>query len=171
MLEQPDRLWEVHGGQLREKPAMSEVHNRTIWRLVLELFPQMDVARFELRTNMGRLRQANSTYYVPDLYIVPIIGPDTVRDRPYRLEVFNDPLPLVVEGWSPSTGNYDVREKIPEYQRRGDHEIWEIHPFDLTLTAWHCQPDSSYFQSVHRTGVLPLAAFPDVTIDLDALFA
>ncbi|MEP6871059.1 MAG: hypothetical protein ABI939_04320 [Anaerolineaceae bacterium] len=33
------------------------------------------------------------------------------------------PLPFVAEVWLPSTGEYDVDEKFPQYQRRGDLEI------------------------------------------------
>lgn len=32
----------------------------------------------------------------------------------YELEVYDTPLPLVVEVWSPSTGSYDVDAKVPE---------------------------------------------------------
>jgi Uma2 family endonuclease len=171
MLEQTDRLWEVHRGNLREKPSMSESHNIVIWRLNVQLVSQLDVSKYELRINLGRVRHTDATYYVPDLYIVPVQGPRSIRDLPYKLEVFNEPLPLVVEGWSPSTGQYDVNEKIPEYQRRGDLEIWKLHPFDFTLTAWRRQSDGTYSTDIYRTGSLQLAALPDVTVDLDALFA
>jgi Uma2 family endonuclease len=50
------------------------------------------------------------------------------RLRGDELELYVEPLPLVVEVWSPSTGQYDVDEKLPEYQRRGDLEIWRFHP-------------------------------------------
>jgi len=80
-------------------------------------------------------------------------------------------LALVVEIWSPSTGGYDVAEKLPEYMRRGDREIWFIHPVELTLTAWRRQQDGTYAKSVHRDGRLELAAVPGVVVDLDALFA
>ena len=46
------------------------------------------------------------------------------------LEVYEGPLPLVVEVWSASTGNYDVESKLLEYQRRGDLEIWRLHPYE-----------------------------------------
>src|SRR5687767_13003848 len=87
MLAEPDRLWEVHRGKLREKPSMSDSHNRVIWRLVRELALQLDPDRFEARFNMGRVRRGETTYYVPDVYVVPFPGPQTVRDQPYRLEV------------------------------------------------------------------------------------
>jgi Uma2 family endonuclease len=171
MLEEPHRFWEVHRGKLREKPSMSESHNRVIWRLVRNLSSQLDPDRFEARINMGRVRRGEATYYIPDVYVVPIVGPATVRDVPYRLEVFDQPLPLVVEGWSPSTGAYDVNEKLPEYKTRGDREIWRLHPYDFTLTTWRRQPDGEYTMSVHRSGTIEPIALPGVVIDIDALFA
>jgi Uma2 family endonuclease len=170
MLEEPERFWEVHRGQLREKPSMSESHNIVIWRLVRDLSSQLDPNRFEARINMGRVRHGETTYYVPDIYVVPIVGPASVRNRPYRLEVFDRPLPLVVEGWSPSTGNYDVTEKLPEYIGRGDQEIWYLHAFKLILDAWRRQADGSYSHSVHRSGTIEPIALPGVIIDLDKLF-
>jgi Uma2 family endonuclease len=53
-----------------------------------------------------------------------------------ELEIYDEPLPLVAEVWSPSTGGYDVLAKLPEYRRRGDTEIWLLHPYERTLTAW-----------------------------------
>jgi Uma2 family endonuclease len=86
------------------------------------------------------------------------------------LEVFDQPLPLVVEGWSPSTGGYDINEKLPEYIRRGDQEIWRVHPFDFVLTAWRRQPDETYAESIHTSGTIEPIALPGVIIDLDKLF-
>ena len=80
-------------------------------------------------------------------------------------------MPLVVEVWSPSTGDYDVETKLQEYQRRGDLEIWRIHPYEQTLTAWRRQPDGSYTETLYRGGRVQPVALPNVTIDLDDLFA
>lgn len=80
------------------------------------------------------------------------------------------PLPLVVEVSSPSTGDYDVDTKLPEYQRRGDLEIWRVHPYDHALTAWRRQPDGSYLEMGHTGGGVRPVALPGVAIDLDALF-
>ena len=33
-------------------------------------------------------------------------------ERAGRLEVYDDPMPLVVEVWSPSTGDYDVDDSF-----------------------------------------------------------
>jgi len=72
--------------------------------------------------------------------------------------------------WSPSTGEYDVHVKLREYQLCGDAEIWLIHPYDQTLTAWRLQPDGSYGMTIYREGVVTPVALPDVRIDVATLF-
>jgi Uma2 family endonuclease len=173
MLNHPDQLWEVHRGQLREKPAMSESHNRVLRRLARarELNVQLDPDRYEVAMNMGRVRWGDDTYYIPDVYVIPIEPGTTIRDQAYRLEVFDRPLPFVAEGWSPSTGNYDVDGKLPRYKDRGDREIWRLHPFDLMVSAWQRQPDGSYDEVVLRSEKVQLIALPGVMIDLDLIFA
>ncbi len=59
----------------------------------------------------------------------------------------------------------------PEGHRRGDTEIWLIHPYERTLTAWRRQPDGTYAETVYRGGPVQPATLPDVTIGLDTLFA
>jgi len=86
------------------------------------------------------------------------------------LAIFSDPLPLVVEVWSPSTGDYDVDAKLPVYQQRGDLEIWRIHPYERTLTVWQRQPDGSYVETIHHGGIVTPVGLPGVEIDLDELF-
>jgi Uma2 family endonuclease len=106
---------------------------------------------------------------MPDLMVVPAAYSEEIRDRPV-LAIFSDPLPLVVEVWSPSTGDYDVDAKVPVYQQRGDLEIWRIHPYERTLTTWIRQSDGSYLESTYREGIIHPVALAGVTIDLDELF-
>jgi Uma2 family endonuclease len=61
--------------------------------------------------------------------------------------------------------------KLPEYQRRGDLEIWLVHPYEHTITAWRRQTDGSYIESFHDSGTIEPAHLPDVRIDLADLFA
>jgi len=100
--------------------------------------------------------------------------PDAIRVgqelEEYDILFYEDPVPLVVEVWSPSTGDYDVEEKLREYQRRGDVEIWRIHPYEHTLTVWRLQTDGNYSETLSRAGQVQLAALPNASIDLDALF-
>ena len=171
-LEDPSGHWELHCGVLRQKPGMSFEHSNVTFRLAFSLAQQLDEREFVVRPNMGRVRRSVQNYYIPDLFVVPA---ELVREgrseRPSALEFYAASLPLVVEVWSPSTGDYDVDEKLPEYQRRGDLEIWRIHPYERTLIAWRRQPDGTYTESLYRGGTVQPVALPGVTIDLDALFA
>jgi Uma2 family endonuclease len=91
-------------------------------------------------------------------------------DRHDVLEVYEQPLPLVVEVRSRSTGDYDVEEKLVVYKQRGDSAIWRIHPYDRTLTAWRRLSDGSYGESIHRERIVYPGALPSVAIELAALF-
>jgi Uma2 family endonuclease len=169
-LADPDRKWELHQGRLREKPGMTWDHQDAIIQLAVQLHQQLDRGEFRVHVNGGRLRRATENYYVPDLIVIPLALGRELRGRPDRLEVFSDPLPLVVEAWSPSTGRYDMASKLPEYQRRGDREIWRLHPYERTLTAWRRRPDGSYDETVFTGGTVQPVALPNVTVDLAALF-
>jgi Uma2 family endonuclease len=163
--------WEIHEGELREKPSMTFRHEDVSFYLGHQLALQLDRTHFRVRVNGGRVRREDVTYYIPDVFVFPttMIGPD--KDRTDVLEIYDEPLPLVVEVWSPSTGGYDIDAKIPEYRRRGDLEIWRLHPFEKTLAAWRRQPDGSYTELILQGGTVQAVALPNVTIDLDALFA
>jgi Uma2 family endonuclease len=165
----PDGLWELHDGRLVEKPGMSWKHLDVAFELGYQLRLQLDRTRFRIFVE-GRVRRPTAAVLQPDVMVVPASYGDDISDLP-GLAIFSDPLPLVVEIWSPSTGDYDVDTKIPVYRQRGDLEIWRIHPYERTLTRWIRQADGSYRETVHRGGVVTLAALPGVTIDLDALFA
>ena len=168
-LEDPNGRWELHNGELRQKPHMSADHNRTISRLFGWVFQQVDQERFEVRSNLGHVRRSSRSYYLPDVHVVPVeLVQPQIGTR--RLEVFATPLPLVIEVWSPSTGDYDLETKVPEYQARGDLEIWRVHPFEHTVIAWVRQPNGTYLESLHSGGIIRPAALPAVSIDLDKLF-
>jgi Uma2 family endonuclease len=168
--EDPDGRWELDRGHLREKPSMSYRHNRVTVHLGGQLLQQLDPDEHEVRINLGHVNRIDETYYIPDVFVLPVsaIGPD--HDRPDILEIYDQPLPLVVEVWSPWTGTYDVNAKLPEYRRRGDLEIWRVHPFDRTLTVWRRRPDGGYVETVYDGGHVQPASLPGVTIDLDALW-
>ncbi len=116
--------------------------------------------------NAPTLQISPGTYLIPDVAVVPNRG---LTDET-GLENYEDPLLFVAEIWSPSTGIYDVDTKFPEYRRRGDCEIWRIHPRDRTVIAWTLQPDGSYTETTHRSGIATVGTLPGVRIDMDRLF-
>ena len=148
---------------------MSE-HDVLAGRIAGRLSRQIDPDQFEV-SEVARLRVATGRFYVPDVCVIPM---EYIRRRltwSPRLRVFDEPMPFVLEVWSPSTGDYDVQDKLPEYRRRGDLEIGLLHPRRRTLTAWRRQPDGSYAETMYRGATVSLVALPGVTADLDALFA
>ena len=168
-LGDPSGQWELHHGQLRVKPGMSDEHGDIMMVLAALLHNQLDRNVFRVRAHHARLRRSADTYYVPDIAIIPTPMERALRERPGSLDAYADPLPLVIEIWSPSTGGYDINEKVPDYQRRGDLEIWRVHPYERTLIAWRRLPDGSYAEETHRGGLVPVASLPGVVIDFDAL--
>jgi Uma2 family endonuclease len=146
-------------------------HNQTAFRLVAQLFAQIDLSQLVVRINHGHLRRPGRSYLIPDIFVVrrERTIPDDERDD--SLDVYDARAQLVVEVWSPSTGGYDVDAKLPEYRASGDLEIWRIHPYKRTLTAWRRRPDGSYDETIHTGGRLQPLAVPGVTINLDQLFA
>ena len=173
-LEDPEGQWELVCGRLRSKPGMTAEHGkvtRTLDRLLVLQLEAAAAGAFTVSAGTARLRISTGTYYIPDVCVIPYeFEQRKLREMPSRLEVYEEPMPLVVEVWSPSTGDYDVEEKLREYQRRGDVEIWRIHPYEHTLTAWRRQPDGGYEQTVYRGGSVQPAALPGVTIAIGRLF-
>ena len=169
-LEDPEGHWELVRGRLREKPPMTTEHNAAQRRLHRQLVLQLPEEDYTVSAESARLRIASGTYFVPDVCVIPIALERRLRERPGTFEVYADPMPLVVEIWSPSTGAHDIDEKLHEYQRRGDLEIWRLHPYDRTLTVWRRLPDGSYSMTISQGGDVRPAALPDVAIALDRLF-
>lgn len=170
-LADPDRTWELHDGELREKPSMSVEHGDVLFLLAHLLQPQLDRRRYRMRTNHGHTRISSGTYYVPDVMVLPIAMSLPQANLPGTLERYPDPLPLVIEIWSKSTGTYDVETKLARYQERGDEEIWRFQPYKRTLIAWRRQPDGRYEATTYHGGIVPVVSLPGVALDLDAVFA
>lgn len=166
-LEDPESKWELVCGRLRKKPPVTMKHGETARRLHTFLGRQLDWRQWSIGET--RLRISSGTYYIPDLTVLPKSLVDTLEGD--QFEVYAEPVPLVVEVWSPSTGRYDIEEKLREYQARGDLEIWRLHPYERTLTTWWRQEDGTYAEEVIRGGIVRPVALPDVSIDLDELFA
>jgi Uma2 family endonuclease len=170
-LGDPQGQWELSRGQLREKPGMSVEHGVVTGNLLEFLYDQLDRSEYRIRSTHARLRRSADTYYVPDIAVIPTPVVQALLEQPGSLDAYPEPLPLVVEIWSPSTGRYDINEKLPDYQARGDLEIWYVHPYERTLTARRRRLDGSYTESVYRGGIVRPESLTGVEIDLDAPFA
>jgi Uma2 family endonuclease len=168
-LNDPDHRWELWDGVPREKPLMSMKHEDVSSYLGVALANQLDRRIYRVNINGGRARLSPRTYYIPDVVVIPAAYKRPFEDDPRAFNAFAEPLPLVVEVWSPSTGHYDFATKLRGYRERGDLEVWFIHPYERTLTAWRKQPDGNYLEETYRGGNVPVASLPEVSIDLNAL--
>lgn len=171
VLEDRESKWELVCGRLRRKPDMTARHNELPRALLAVLLPQLPRRDYSISDGTARLRISTGTYYVPDLCVIPrAMVHEAEANRPTEAEIYEEPVPLVVEVWSPSTGEYDVDTKLREYQLRKDREIWRIHPIERTLTRWVLRGDGSYREDVIRHGIVELVAIPGVTIELSLLW-
>lgn len=170
VLEEDDEKWELVNGCLRRKPPMTWEHGHTARLLTRMLDRQLDPDEYEVVHDSGRLRYTERNYFIPDVYVVPMAMVRRLFTRPGMVEAYPEPLPLVVEVWSPSTGDYDVTGKLTEYRRRGDLDLWLIHPYERTLTAWRRGPDGAYEQTRYGGGTVTPVHLPAVTIELEQLF-
>jgi Uma2 family endonuclease len=163
------RLVELWDGVPREKPWMSMMHGDVVAYLGIALANQLDRRAYRVNFNEGRARISERNYFIPDVAVIPAAFKTPYEHDPRSLNAFADPLPLVVEVWSRTTGHYDFVVKLQGYRERGDAEIWFIHPYERTLTAWRKQADGNYEEVLYRGGVIHVMSLPGVAIDLDAL--
>jgi Uma2 family endonuclease len=170
-LEDGEGKWELDCGNLLQKPPMTLEHGQAARKLARRLIVQLPEDRFTVGQESPRLRVPGGNFRIPDVCVIPTsVIEQRFQELPARLEVYEQAMPLVVEVWSPSTGDYDVERKLLEYQQRGDLEIWRIHPYERTITAWRRQPDGSYDETLYAHGVIEPAFLPNVGIEIESLF-
>ncbi len=170
-LEDDDTTWEYVCGHLREKPPMTQAHERVGWWIAHTIQNQVNASEYECRADSSRTRRSGATYFVPDAMVIPVAYfAKTQGTR--RLDAYDDPLPFVAEVWSPSTAQYDVDTKFEEYRLRGDLEIWRVHPYDRTVLAWRRQEDGSYSQTSYlfEDGEAPVLSLPGVVVKFAEIF-
>jgi len=170
-LEDREGKWELVCGQLRQKPPMTVEHEEAARRLVRRLNLQLSEVEFSVGQESPKLRSPSGNYRIPDVCVAyrAVINRRR-RDAPASFEVYDEPVPLVVEVWSPSTGDVDVRDRLLEYQQRGDFEIWQGHPYERTVTTWVRRPDDSYEERLYTGGEISPAYLPGAVITLGELF-
>jgi len=148
---------------------MTAEHNDIASLLTFELQRQLPLADFTVRMNSTRARLPGGTNFVPDVIVIPTALILAARGTG-NLEAYVEPLPLVVEVWSPSTGDYDVTDKLAGYRSRGDAEIWLIHPRTRVLTSWIREADGGYEERAISSGEILPVALPGVRVRLESLF-
>jgi Uma2 family endonuclease len=168
--EDPQGFRELVGGVPRSKPPMRSGYNRPAFELGFRSRLHLDPSRYELRVNPSFARWTERNAFIPDVVVLPRdqVAP---QDGTGALEHYAEPLPLVVEIRSRSTGDDDITVKLAADQARGDAENCRLHPYERAPTGWVRQPDGSCAESAHAGGAVELAALAGVSVDLDDVFA
>jgi Uma2 family endonuclease len=168
-LNDPDSLWELWDGVLVEKPLMSMKHDDVACHLGFLLQSQLDRSVYRVNVNGGKTRHSPRHHFIPDVVVIPAALVLPFANDPRAFNAFAEPLTLVAEVWSRTTGDYDIAAKLPWYRERGDAEVWFIHPYERTLAAWRRQPDGNDTEDLYRGGLISVVSLPGVVIDFDAL--
>jgi Uma2 family endonuclease len=169
-LEDPTGGWEWVRGFMRRKPCTTVFHGEAVRGLQRQLILQLNPSEFSVGGNV-RVWTPTPSYLVPDVTVLPrAYFERRLRDEPRTLEVYDEPMPLVAEVWSPPTGDYDVDNKLGVYRQREDLHVWRIHPYEHTLITWVRQPDGIYVETLYTSGIVRPTALPNVVVNLDALF-
>jgi Uma2 family endonuclease len=168
-LAETDGTWELHDGWLTLRSSGTVMHNQVVSNLAATFMRAWPSEVYSARINAGRLRCGEGWYLVPDFFVfpkewmVPLLGTE-------RLEVYDKPVPLVVEVWAPGVCGYDEARKLAIYRERRDEEIWQVHPQRRTLSSWRRLPDGRHRRTIVRSGTFTPAVLPDVAVDVDTLF-
>ena len=156
---------------IRKKPLMTMEHNWSSAALLSRLAVSLHGQPVQVLMNAPSLQLVDGEhYFIPDVCVVPNSLRQPRSNHPTGLETIATAIPFVVEVWSPSTGEYDMETKFAEYKARGDREIWRVHPYEMTVTAWRRQPEGSYSETAYTEGEIPVVSLPGVSIPFDILF-
>jgi len=133
-MDDPESRWELIDSEPVCSPAMPSKHEDITAYLGVYLAQQLDRRAYCVRIAGSRVRYSESNYFISDVFVTPasLVLPQEDVIAP---EAFREPLPLVVDVWSPSTGRRDLELKLQRYHERGHAEICFDHPFERTLTA------------------------------------
>ena len=127
-LGDPQGHWELHRGQLREKPGMSAAHDNVIDRLQRRLYMQLSEHEYRLRSNNARLRVPRRRTTFQTWRSFQLSSCSRCSKVPTRLMRTATRCRWLSKSGLPQPATTTSKGKLPDYQQRGDREIWFIHP-------------------------------------------
>jgi Uma2 family endonuclease len=78
---------------------------------------------------------------------------------------------LVVEILSPSNTAIEMERKFKLYRQSGVREYWVVDPENNGITAYHFKGNTISTNTYGSTGSISVAIFPDLSIELEQVFA
>lgn len=171
-----ERVELLRGKIFRMSPAPSLQHQRILGRLyskaeaVLQASPcQLFFAPVDVRLyNRKKSVMANQDIFTvvqPDLCIV--CDPAKLDDD----QSCNGAPDLVVEILSPGNTKREMKDKLELYEEAGVSEYWLVHPADEYVQIYVLNEAKGYIGLKPFTEVAQSMIFPELSVELDKLFA
>jgi Uma2 family endonuclease len=163
----------VDGAAYVREPSPSPLHQTVVGEIYRQISNALQgkacrvyIAPFDVRLPKSTEHDNNvDTVVQPDVLIVS--DPKKIDGRGMR-----GAPDWVAEVFSPGTGSYDQKVKLPAYERAGVREVWLVHPIKRTLQIYRLRSGSYGRATLHELkGKTPLTVIPDVTIDWEQLLA
>lgn len=157
---------ELINGLIFREPSPSFIHQRVSRRL-----QQILIAYFASTDPKGEVFNAPLDVYFNEYTVVQ---PDLIylpSSRPAKNDPVDSLPELVVEILSPSTSRTDRVIKLSVYQEAGIPHYWILDPHEGIIEAYELR--NNYYTSIVRyaEGTFIHPSFPDLSFDVDALFA
>ena len=168
---------ELFRGKIMEmSPAPSIKHQRVAFRLSLQVgnvlsenpcevfFAPFDVRLYNRKKSVKANKDVFSVVQ-PDLCVV--CDPAKLEDN----QSCNGAPDLAVEILSPGNTKREMEQKFDLYEEAGVREYWLVHPQDENVLIYVLNEDERYIGLKPFTEVAQSKIFPELSVDLEKLFA
>lgn len=164
----PDGRWEVVEGRAILLPPPRVAHQLVSDALVETLNQQLKPR------GLGRAISAAGVFVPPpDRSISEVQSriPDIAVSSKPPASYFEEGRPpeFVIEILSTRRGSVERSEKFEDYARAGIAEYWIVNPIDRVVEVYRLK-DGEYVH-VEATGILRPRAFPEVAVEMDAVWS
>ena len=154
----PSERTELVDGQIISMLPIGFSHSDVQARLLTQLYRQQDLPRF--RVWPGGLRISDTGERYPDISLVR----PGLTEQPSPADLF-----LLIE-IADSSLTYDLTEKRDEYEQVGVPEYWVVDVRNKTVFVFQMEHGRYVSLGAKNSGVLPVHAFPELTISIADLF-
>jgi len=165
-LANEDLKVEFDGECLYIHSPASKKHENVVFNLltIFKTFLKKNPALGEALGSHFALKLPNGKRPEPDIVIIPA---GIVKDNDC---IYEGVPKVVIEILSPSTREYDLKEKRTWYKENKIPEIWFIDLEEKTVLIDLIKPDGTYQEKKYLGNVIPCAILKDLEIQFEIIF-
>ncbi|SHN72401.1 Uma2 family endonuclease [Desulfitobacterium chlororespirans] len=168
-----DERWEIIDGMPYMQSALSWQHQKVSGELYRQISNglfgsscMIFAAPFDLRIPEKEEKDEETAFVVqPDLVVI-------CDKAGLKGTGYSGTPAMVIEITLPSTNKRDRLDKFNKYEKAGVEEYWIVEPEAKLISVFALQRDGRYGRPeiYSEQGRIHLGMFPDLTVDLDAVF-